>query len=326
MREGPVAKRKFCDKPFPNLKGHDEGNVMVEGHIFNIQRFSTHDGQGVRTTVFLKGCPLHCFWCHNPESQPEAPVLMYNETLCTGCGRCAAVCPHHAVMIRDGKARVDRELCAACGRCGPSCPAKARSVAGRTITAEEAMNVIRRDIPLFENSGGGVTVSGGEPTMQPAFVEELLTLCREEGIHTAIETCGYVRWDVLERLLPLLDFVFFDVKMVDGAKHKQGTGVDNALILDNARRIAGKKPMCIRMPLIPGFNDDDGSVRALGNFVGGTLGLGYRDVELLKYNNLGESKTLRMGREKGESLQPQTEERMNELNGLLKRAIEESRI
>ncbi|MGI5935987.1 MAG: glycyl-radical enzyme activating protein [Oscillospiraceae bacterium] len=262
----------------------------MTGTVFNIQRFSTHDGPGIRTTVFLKGCPLRCFWCQNPESQSREPVLMFNKKLCRGCGRC-----------RQGK----------------TCPTGARTVAGQEMEAREILQVVLRDRAMYKNSGGGLTLSGGELTMQPGFSLELLRLAKEEGLHTVIETCGFCKWEILKSLLEYTDLVYYDIKCLDPEKHRQGTGVDNALILENAKKAAETANLVVRIPLIPGYNDSNEEVAALARYARDVLNLAGDQVELLKYNNLGESKLEHLGRgNELKALNPQTDERFEELKQL----------
>lgn len=293
----------------------------MKGTVFQIQRFSTHDGPGIRSTVFMKGCPLKCFWCHNPESQSRMPVLLYNEKVCTGCGNCKDVCPRRAVQIIDAKATVDRSLCNHCGKCVSVCYAKARAISGKTMTVEEVMEEVLRDRGLYLNSNGGVTFSGGEVLMQQDFLEALLTACHEEGIHTAIETSMYAQWSKIERLLPLVDLWFCDIKAVDEALHEAGTGVGNRRILDNIARLSKSGAnIIIRMPLIPGFNDSEEHVLRLGALVNNVLQIPYDQIELLKYNNLGESKSVRLGKDKL-TLMPQSDEYIDRLYAVLKKAF-----
>lgn len=289
------------------------------GYIFNVQRFSTHDGPGIRTTVFLKGCPLRCFWCQNPESQCIDPVLLFNNDLCCGCGACVPHCPQKAIFLEGGKGALDRELCKSCGACVEFCSRHARTLAGSAITVSELMKLILKDRLTFEDSGGGVTISGGDPTVQWPFTHAILQACRSKFIHTAIETCGYAKWEVLKSLVELCDLVFFDLKCIDSALHQKGTGVPNELILSNAKKLVDMGVnVQFRTPLIPGFNDGEEHIVALREFVVNTLGLPASRVELLKYNKLGEDKFVRLGEfDRRPNLTPQSDEYIEFLNSIL---------
>lgn len=289
----------------------------MTGSVFNIQRFSTHDGPGIRTTVFLKGCPLRCFWCQNPESQIIRPVLLVKQDACIGCGRCVEMCPAGACVMVDGKILVDRKKCTICGKCADLCLNSARSVAGYEITPEDVMQIVLRDRAMYRNSGGGMTLSGGEVTAQWQFSLELLRLAKQECLHTAIETCGYCRWDILEQLLEYTDYVMYDIKCVDSERHKYGTGIGNELILENAKKVAQTKEVLFRMPLIPGYNDMVEYVAAFARFVREETGLGSSHIELLQYNNLGEEKFNRLGRnDEKPTLERQSDEYMAQLQAV----------
>jgi pyruvate formate lyase activating enzyme len=264
----------------------------LTGVVFNIQRYSIHDGPGIRTTVFMKGCPLRCVWCQNPESQASRPQLFFNRERCTGCGQCAAVCPEKAVEILEGKAVTDRGLCTACGLCVEGCPVEAREIMGKFMTAAEVVEEVMKDEVFYRTSGGGVTLSGGEPFAQPDFSASILSLCKEKGIHTAIETCGYARWEVAERVLPFVDLVLFDLKQMSGVEHLKLTGAPNSLILQNLKRIWHEKhiPILLRIPVIPGCNDSPENIRATARFVAGELDPSMQ-VHLIPYHRLGVSKT-----------------------------------
>lgn len=264
------------------------------GIIYNIQRFSLHDGPGIRTTVFLKGCPLRCAWCHNPESQRIRPQLSLFESRCLRCGQCFALCPCH--QLADGAHTVDFQACTACGRCVDGCAAGALEILGRETTAAEAAEEALRDLPFYQTSGGGVTLSGGEPTMQADFAAELLARVRAAGVHTALETCGHAPWASFGKLLPHLDMILYDVKQMDGDKHKAYTGVDNGLILDNLRRLCSRDvqaEIVVRTPVIPGYNDQPENFAALADFLKGMERI--PRVELLPYNELAGSKYPRLG-------------------------------
>lgn len=290
----------------------------MTGTIFNIQRFSTHDGPGVRTVVFFQGCPLRCFWCQNPESQPPRPVLMQRKANCVGCGSCAAVCPHNAARLVDGVSTIDRDACTVCGLCAEACAHEGLTVSGYEVSIDEVMDAVLKDRQHYINSGGGVTLSGGEVTMQADFALELLKRCRSKYINTAIETCGFVRQEVLERFIPLTDLFFYDLKAIDREKHIRGTGQDNEIIKQNAKMLAASgRELRIRMPLIPGFNDNREDVLALRSFVEDELGMESSKIELLKYNQLGEVKYERLDRADKPAMKPQSDEYFEYLKSLL---------
>jgi glycyl-radical enzyme activating protein len=274
------------------LSGDPRGTT---GLVFDIQRFSLHDGHGIRTLVFMKGCPLACAWCSNPESQNSRPEIMFYREKCLSCGACVEACPN-SPLLRASFPRPP-EACTGCGRCAAACYAEARQLVGRRRTVAEVLEIIASDRAFYEQGGGGVTVGGGEPTLQPGFVSELLGACRREGLHTALETCGYCSWRNLERILRHVDQLLFDIKHLDPARHRSLTGVDNARILDNARKAAQRVgEMVVRLPLVPGCNDEESNLRALGRFVKEELPR-VRRVEVLPYHSTGESKSFRLFRE-----------------------------
>jgi pyruvate formate lyase activating enzyme len=268
---------------------------MMTGKIFNIQRFSIHDGPGIRTTVFFKGCPLRCQWCHNPEGMTLKPVLFLDAQICLACGRCLPVCPADARGLDEqGKIVFSREKCIVCGRCAQVCPAKALELAGETRTVEDVLAVLLRDRAFYENSGGGITLSGGDPLFQPEFALALLQACKDNHLATAIETSAHIPWDIIGRIAPYVDLWLCDLKHVDPEKHRQFTGVDNRLILENLRKIAAESlALAVRIPVVPGFNDSPAEIRALGEFLKTLTPV--PAVELLAFHHLGESKYRRLG-------------------------------
>lgn len=264
---------------------------MPSATVFNVQGYSIHDGPGIRTTVFLKGCPLRCLWCQNPESQQRRPELFFDADRCTGCGRCVPACPAGAVSLRDARSHTDRTRCDGAGRCAAACPAGARSLAGREMSVDEVFDAVAADRPFYRQSGGGVTVSGGEPLAQPRFVAELLRRCRDDGMHTALDTCGHAAWSSAAPVFAQADLVLYDFKHMDTVRHQRLTGAPNGLILDNARRLHHElgKPIAARVPLIPGCNDDAANLEATARFIAEQLSRQV-PVHLNAYHRFGQGK------------------------------------
>jgi len=284
------------------------------GIIFNIQRFSVHDGPGIRTTIFFKGCPLHCLWCDNPEGQKAAPEMVFWKERCIHCETCVGVCPYNAIKTAGRRSKmILKGRCAVCGRCLDTCYSRALEQIGKYVTVDEVLEEIERDRIFFEASGGGVTASGGEPTAQPEFLTELLKRCKERLIHTAIETCGYAEWSILEKVLKYTDLVLYDIKDMDSVKHQKYAGVHNELILENAKKISSKLvPMVVRIPVVPRYNDREDNIEAMGRFISELPGV--REVDLLPYHQFGEAKYKRLGlkyRLKG--LKPPREEHLRSI-------------
>lgn len=263
--------------------------------VFNLQRYSLHDGPGIRTTVFLKGCPLRCWWCHNPESQSPDPELVIRAERCTGCGACARVCPHGAIVDVSGILVYSREKCAFCGKCAAVCVSQSRVMLGREKTVEQVMAEIVRDTIFYDESGGGVTFSGGEPLSQPDFLADLLDACRKQGISTAVDTCGFVAKDTLLGIAQKTDLFLYDLKVMDSVKHERYTGVPNAVILDNLRALSETaSAVIVRIPLVPGINDDEENLTATGRFLA-DLSDSW-PVSILPYHDTGSHKYARLGK------------------------------
>jgi pyruvate formate lyase activating enzyme len=270
--------------------------MQAKGRVFNLQRFSIHDGPGVRTTVFLKGCPLRCLWCHNPEGMSSLPEIVHREARCIGCGECARACSLDALSIRDGVVSLDHSKCSNCGSCGQVCPTAAMEMAGRERLASEVLADIERDRPFYDESGGGVTLSGGEPLLQPRFTSAILRGSRDLEIHTAVETCGCVPSEVLFELAPLVDLFLFDLKLIDDERHGLATGLGNKLILANLERLASEgRRIVVRTPIIPTINDDEANLLGIGRFVRSLDGS--PPMEILPYHAIAREKYRRLGRD-----------------------------
>ncbi len=275
---------------------------MKTATIFDIERNSYVDGPGIRTTVFFKGCNLRCAWCHNPESQSPKPQMMFFKNKCTGCGKCKEKCPNHL------------ESCELCGKCTLYCPHDAREICGKEYTVDEVVREILKDKAFYEASGGGVTFSGGECMLQIDFLEDLLKECQKNGIHTAVDTAGYVPFEQFEQILPYTELILYDIKCFDSEKHKQYTGVGNELILENLKRLlATDKSVWIRIPIIPTVNDTEEEIRSIRSFL---LSCGTPEkVELLPYHAMGEHKYAAIGK-KVKMFSVPSEEKIRQLKNI----------
>jgi len=286
------------------------------GTVFNIQRYSIHDGPGIRTTVFLKGCPLNCWWCQNPESQLSGQEMIFWEDRCISCGACSTICPSGAIQMKDGIPVTEKEKCILCGKCIEKCPALAREMIGKKLTTEEVIKEIEKDLIFYEESGGGVTFSGGEPLGQSEFLEGLLNGCKDKKIHTAVDTSGYISWGILNKIHPKVDLFLYDLKIMDSKKHKKYTGVSNEIILENLKKLSSvHHNIFVRFPVIPGINDDYQNIKKMGEFL---YSLKIAQVNLLPYHYMGIDKYRRLGRTyKLVTTQPPSEEKLSEVSAIL---------
>jgi pyruvate formate lyase activating enzyme len=297
--------------------------MSESGLIFDIQRFSVHDGPGIRTTVFFKGCSLRCFWCHNPEGIQPRPQIQYLENRCIHCGECVTTCLDEGQQLINGSHTYVRDLCKQCGTCIEVCYADALQWVGRKASVEEVMAEVMADCVFYETSGGGVTLSGGDPVLQPDFAKALLVACRANGVHSAIETAGNVTWKILGEIISLVDLVMMDLKHMNPERHRAVTGVSNVKILENARKISDSgKPVIFRTPIVPGVNDSQEEIGEIGKFINSLSnhrhGSGSRTApiiwELLAFHRLAADKYRSLGlKYKAQELTLQSKEEFGQL-------------
>jgi len=331
----------------------EDYNPHLEGRIFDIKKFAVHDGPGIRTTIFMKGCFLDCDWCHNPESIRPEPQLVFYGDKCISCSNCIEACqagakegttggalylayedgnradPENLIEGRKVVRRYDIDKCTLDGACVERCYPEAWFMWGRMISVGDAYKELDKDRPFYENSNGGITVSGGEPLRQHDFVGNLLHMCKEEGLHTALDTSGYSKWEKFEAVLPYTNLVLLDLKIMDSERHRQHTGVDNGLILENAAKMADLEntDIWVRVPLIPGINSDEDNIAAIAGFVRESMPGATRRVEFLPYHRLGESKFERLGRKyKLKGVEPPTKEMMEQIVEIAERELRKTGI
>ena len=288
--------------------------------ISNISRCSVHDGPGIRTVVYFKGCGLRCLWCHNPEAVSPEKEILYAPTKCLHCGRCLAVCPDHHKIVGNDMAFL-REGCLACGKCAEVCPSGALTLCGKDMTVSEVMAEIKKDLHYYRQNGG-VTLSGGECLLRPDFVAALLEECKKLSVHIALETALFVPWKNVEKVLPYLDFIFADLKIPDGAKSEKYTGQGNGLIIENLKKLASaaQKKVTVRIPLIPAVNDSDGDIAGFTAILS-DIAPDLAGVEVLRYNNLAESKYLISGKRYNDFGEPQTDAELTAFCDRLRSAL-----
>jgi pyruvate formate lyase activating enzyme len=268
---------------------------MQKGMVFNIEKYAIHDGPGIRTTVFFKGCPLRCWWCHNPEGQSPEAELIFRERRCIGCGECVENCTRKALSLLSERATLNRETCNACGNCAQMCPTEALSIVGKEMSVDEMIQEIEKDRVFYDESEGGVTFSGGEPLLQPDFLDAVLHECKERKIHTTVDTSGYASRKVVDRIHDKVDLFLYDVKIMNDVNHRKYTGVSNKMILQNLETLAKNgSNIIISLPIIPNINDDEDEILRIGEFISSLQSV--EQISLLPYHRTGVDKYKNLGR------------------------------
>lgn len=287
--------------------------VMKDGMIFDIKKYAIHDGPGIRTTVFFKGCPLHCWWCQNPEGQDPKPELLYKKSRCIDCGECAKNCPQEAISLVAPHVSINREDCVLCDNCSRVCQSDALSIAGRQMSVKEILEEIEKDMTFFNESGGGVTFSGGEPLLQHDFLNALLVECKERDIHTIVQTCGFAPYEIVDRVRDKVDLFLYDIKIMDDRKHRKYTDASNGQILENLKKLAENgSSIVISFPIIPSINDDDKNVTRIAQFIQPLPNI--KHVNLLPYHRAGIEKYKNLGKPyKLDRVQPPSDQRVKSI-------------
>jgi pyruvate formate lyase activating enzyme len=286
---------------------------MKDGMIFDIQKYAIHDGPGIRTTVFFKGCPLRCWWCQNPEGQDLKPELIYRKSRCIDCGECVKNCPQEAISLGAEHVSINRENCVLCDNCSRVCPSDALSIAGKQMSVKEILEEIEKDMTFFNESGGGVTFSGGEPLLQHDFLNALLIECKERDIHTIVQTCGFAPYKIIDRVRDNVDLFLYDIKIMDDRKHRKYTGASNGHILENLKKLAENgSSIVISFPIIPSINDDDENVTRIAQFIQPLPNI--ERVNLLPYHRAGIEKYKNLGKPyKLDRIQPPSNQRIKSI-------------